>query len=351
MIHFRSLAFGLLFGLTLLTSDALAHEVAKEMHDAANKFLKSLDDSQREAISFKFDDPLRLDWQFIPMERKGLGLKAMKPHQRGLAMCLVQSALSHRGFATSMEIMALEQILSELENDPVKRDPTKYHLFLFGQPKLDGTWGWRIEGHHLSISVTITQSEDGQVVETNPSFFGSNPAEIRSGPMKGARVLGDLEDAGRKLVKQLSVEQKATAVLEGKAPRDVINGPNQSQAKTLMPAGIAASELDATCQKMLKELLTLYLDKFRSELVEADRKQLLGDGFEEIKFAWIGPIQKGKPHYFRVQGKTFVLEYDNTQNKANHVHVVWRDLTNDFGKADLNESGLKQHYENSHSKR
>lgn len=351
MNNFRSLTLGLLLGLALLTPRVNAHEVAKEMHAAAHKLLKSLEPTQQESIRFKFDDPLRLDWQFIPMERKGLGLKAMKPHQRGLAMCLVQSALSHRGFATSMEIMALEQVLSEMENNPVKRDPTKYHLFLFGEPSLDESWGWRIEGHHLSISITIAKTDNGQVVTTNPSFFGSNPAEIRSGPMKGQRVLGDLEDVGRKLVKQLSVEQKAKAVLEGKAPKDVINGPNQGQAQPLLPKGIAASELDQTCQGLLKDLLTLYLDKFRHELVKAERETLLGDGFGEITFAWIGPIQKGKPHYFRVQGKTFVLEYDNTQNKANHVHVVWRDLTNDFGKNALNQSGLKEHYQKEHSGR
>lgn len=322
-------------------SASSAHDVSKEMCDAANLFLKSLDEAQTKSISFPIEDPLRKDWQFIPMDRKGLGLKSMKPHQRGLAMSLVQTALSHRGFATSMQIMSLEQVLADLEKNPVKRDPEKYHVFLFGQPSTTSSWGWRIEGHHLSITVTAVQTEDGQQIFTNPSFFGSNPAEVRSGPMQGTRALGDIEDAARDLVKQLSVEQKSMAVLAGKAPRDVINGPGLA-AKTLEPIGISIGKLRQNQRAMLANVLNLYLGKFRNELMEDDRKQI-EDAGHDLSFAWIGEIQKGKPHYFRIQGPTFVMEYDNTQNNANHVHIVWRDLKNDFG-----EDALRRHYEKQH---
>ncbi|MEL7500184.1 MAG: DUF3500 domain-containing protein [Planctomycetota bacterium] len=327
---------------SLITLDCQAHDVAKEMADAANTLLKSLDDEQQASIQFEFADELRKDWQFIPMERKGLGLKSMKPHQRGLAMSLVQSALSHRGFSTTMQIMSLEQVLRELEKNPVKRDPEKYHLFLFGEPSTDSNWGWRIEGHHLSISITVAMTEDGQQVMVHPSFFGSNPAEVRGGPMDGLRVLGDLEDKARELVKKLSVEQKKSAIIETKVPRDVINGPG-TQAQLLSP-GIAASKLDSSQQALLKELVDLYVGKFRAELMKHDLAKIDEAGFDKISFAWIGKIQKGQPHYFRVQGASFVLEYDNTQNKANHVHVVWRDLQNDFG-----QDTLERHYELQHS--
>ncbi|MFT5302275.1 MAG: hypothetical protein ACI87E_002427 [Mariniblastus sp.] len=319
-----------------LVSNAEAHDVAKEMTSAANLFLNSLDEKQRQTVGFEFDHELRKDWQFIPMERKGLGFNDLQPDQRLLALSLVQSALSHRGFSTTMKIMALEQVLHELENNAPKRDPEKYHVFMFGKPSIESTWGWRIEGHHLSISFTIV---DGQSVVTTPAFFGSNPGEVKTGKLAGLRVLGQEEDLGRALVKQLSVEQKKTAILEGKAPRDVINGPGR-KASPLTPSGLPAEKMTDSQKKLLRDLIGTYVGKFRSELEEADWKKVENAGFDKICFAWAGPIAPGKPHYFRVQGPTFILEYDNTQNKANHVHAVWRDFNNDFGE-DL----LKQHYE------
>ena len=320
-----------------LANHCQAHDLAKEFSDAAALFLKSLDDDQTKTVQFKFDAPLRKDWHFIPKERKGLSLKQMKPHQRGLAMVLVQTALSHRGYSTSMQIMAMEQVLRDLENNPLKRDPAKYHLYLFGTPTAKTSWGWRIEGHHLSISVTIV---DGKQVTVTPSFLGASPATVKSGPMVGVRVLGDIEDAGRKLVKQLTVEQKTTAVFSTKAPRDVINGPARKQAEALTPSGLAASDMNQDQQRLLHKLINQYLNQFRAELASADRKKIEDAGFEKVSFGWAGQIQPGKPHYFRVQGPTFILEYDNTQNGANHAHVMWRDFKNDFG-----EDSLRKHYE------
>lgn len=311
-----------------------AHDVAKEMTAAAELLLKSLSEDQAKAIQFEFDHELRKDWQFIPMERKGLGMKAMKPHQRGLALALVQTGLSHEGFSTAMKVMALEQVLFEMENGNKKRDPAKYHLFLFGKPS-EATWAWRIEGHHLSVSFTVV---DGKV-SVVPAFFGANPAEVRQGDFKGLRVLGTEEDLGRKLVKMLSVEQKEKAIVSSDAPDDVINGPGR-EAKSLEPAGIAASDMNAAQQKLLRELIEVYLTKIRGELVGEDRKKIETAGFEKIHFAWAGKISPGERHYYRIQGPTFIVEYDNTQNGANHVHVVWRDFKNDFG-AD----SLKLHYE------
>lgn len=317
---------------------ATGHDVAREMTNSANLFLKSLDEAQTSAVSLEFDNELRKDWQFIPMEREGLGLKAMKPNQRLLALGLVQSALSHRGFSTTMKIMALEQVLHEMENNSPKRDPEKYHLFLFGKPSTETPWGWRVEGHHLSVSVTII---DGETVVTTPAFFGANPGEVRKGALKGLRVLGEEEDLGRALVKNLNVQQKKTAILSGRAPNDVINGPGRT-AEPLSPKGIAASDMTEVQTRILRKLISTYLRKFRAELTAGDWQQIEKAGFENIHFAWAGEIAAGKPHYYRVQGPTFILEYDNTQNKANHAHAVWRDFKNDFGE-DL----LKQHYQRS----
>jgi hypothetical protein len=337
-MKFTKLSIAVAIFLFATSGIATAHDVAREMTNAATLFLQSLDEAQTAAVSLEFDDDLRKDWQFIPMEREGLGLKAMKPNQRLLAMGLVQSALSHRGFSTTMKIMALEQVLHEMENNSPKRDPEKYHLFLFGKPSIEQPWGWRIEGHHLSVSVTIV---DGETVVTTPAFFGANPGEVREGAFKGLRVLGEEEDLGRALVKMLNVQQKETAILAGEAPKDVINGPGRT-AEPLSPMGIAAGEMSELQIGILRKLISTYTGKFRAELAEGDLKKIEKAGFENIHFAWAGEIGPGKPHYYRVQGPTFIFEYDNTQNNANHAHAVWRDFKNDFG-VDL----LQQHYQRS----
>ena len=209
---------------------ANAHDIAREMEAAADLLLQSLDDDQKGAIQFSFDDDLRKDWQFIPMERKGLGFKTMKPHQQRLALSLLQTGLSHHGFSTAMQVMSLEQVLHVMENGAAKRDPEKYHLFLFGEPDSQSPWGWRIEGHHLSVSFTVVEGK----VSVVPAFFGANPGEVRQGEFKGLRVLAKEEDLGRKLVKNLSVKQKEAAIIGGDVPSDVINGPGRDAA-TLEP--------------------------------------------------------------------------------------------------------------------
>lgn len=324
----------------LCPAPVIAHDLADELADAATLLVNALDEQQQQALSFNFDDDLRKDWQFVPMDRKGLSLKQLKPQQRLLAMSLIQTALSHRGFSQTMEIMALEQVLHEMENQNPVRDPEKYHLFLFGKPSPDQTWGWRVEGHHLSISLTIV---DGETVVAAPVFFGTNPAEVRTGPLKGLRVLGAEEDLGRKLVKNLSVEQKEFAIVADNAPRDIINGPGR-QATQLQPPGISADAMNENQQAMLRAIVEQFASKLRPELAKQDLEKIESGGWEKLSFAWAGKIQLGQPHYFRVQGPTFILEYDNTQNGANHAHSVWRDFKNDFGE-DL----LQLHYQKQHS--
>ena len=316
-----------------------AHDIAKEMADAASVFLQALGDEDRKKVTFEFDDPHRIDWQFIPMERPGLSFGDLRPEQLLLATSLLQTGLSHRGYATSMQVMVLESVLHEMENLNPKRDPSKYHLFIFGQPSVEQPWGWRIEGHHLSVSFTVA---DGQAIASTPMFLGASPAKVPVGNLKGLRVLGQQEDLGRELVRNLTVEQKEVAVVNPKAPRDVINGPGVV-AKSLQPVGLLAKDMTDDQKGMLRRLIDSFVHQIRPELAAADLKEIEDAGFDNVSFAWMGFIQPEKPHYFRVQGPTFILEYDNTQNKANHVHIVWRDFKNDFGK-DL----LKQHYQSQH---
>ena len=321
-------------------STVAAHDIAKEMADAASVFLQSLGDEDRKKVTFEFEDPFRMDWQFIPMERPGLSFGDLKPEQLLLGTSLLQTGLSHRGYSTSMQVMVLESVLHEMENLNPKRDPSKYHLFIFGQPRATQPWGWRIEGHHLSVSFTVA---DGEAIASTPLFMGASPAKVPVGNLKGLRVLGNQEDLGRELVRNLSAQQKEVAVVGSKAPRDVINGPGVV-AKSLQPVGLLAKDMTDDQKAMLRRLIDSFVHQIRPELAAADLKEMEDAGFDKVSFAWRGFIQPQKPHYFRVQGPTFILEYDNMQNKANHVHIVWRDFKNDFGK-DL----LKEHYRSQHN--
>ena len=326
--------------VSLFGSVVHAHDIAKEMTAAANVFLQSLGDEDRKKVTFEFDDPHRIDWQFIPMKRPGLSFGDLKPQQMLLGTGLLQTGLSHRGYSTSMQVMALESVLHEMENLNPKRDPSKYHLFIFGEPSTEHPWGWRIEGHHLSVSFTVA---DGQAIASTPLFLGASPAKVAVGNLTGLRVLGEQEDLGRRLVRNLSVKQKEVAVVDPKAPRDVINGPGVV-ARALQPVGLLAKDMTDDQQGMLRRLIDSFVHQIRPELAAADLKEIEDAGFDNVSFAWMGFIQPEKPHYFRVQGPTFIVEYDNTQSNANHVHIVWRDFKNDFGK-DL----LKQHYQSQHN--
>ena len=319
-------------------SNLFAHEIGKHMSQAALSFLNSLDDEQKKAVTFKFDDAERKNWQFIPMERKGLPLTKMKSYQQHYAMALLQSALSHQGYSTSLNVMCLEQILHEMENNSPRRNPALYHVFIFGEPSNEKTWGWRFEGHHLSLSFTLV---DGKTIVSTPSFFGSNPAVVKQGPHKGLRVLDLEEKLGRQLVRQLSPEQREVAIFSDTAPADVINGPGRD-ANPLDPKGVAAKDMTEKQKKLLMRLIKSYINKLRFPLAKEDLAKIEKAGIDNIHFAWAGPIKRGEGHYYRVQGPTFMLEYDCTQNDANHIHCVWRDFTNDLGE-DL----LKKHYETS----
>jgi len=193
-----------------------------------------------------------------------------------------------------------------------------------------------VEGHHLSLNFTIV---GGQKVVATPAFIGSNPAEVRNGPMKGLRVLGQQEDLGRELVNSFSEAQQEKAIIAVKAPRDVINGPARD-AKPLKPKGLPYVEMNQDQQALLMKIVDCYLGRLRNELAEQDLKRIEVAGKENLFFAWAGSTVKGKPHYYAIQGPTFVMEYDNTQNNANHVHTVWRDLQNDFGV-----DWLKRHHQ------
>lgn len=313
-----------------------AHTTSEAMAEAAQAFLAALNDQQRATATFEMKDTERKNWHFIPKERNGLVLKKMSTEQRQLAYALLSSALSHSGLQKSLQIMTLEQILHEMENNAPHRDPELYYVSIFGEPSTNGPWAWRVEGHHLSVNFTVV---GGQVVAPTPSFFGTNPAHVLQGARKGLRVLAAEEDLGRQLATSFSEQQKKTGIIATEAPADVFLVPD-SQATPLEPKGVLASDMSAEQVQILRKLVQEYVHRLRPELAQAEMTRIKQAGFKNISFAWAGGLEKGQGHYYRVQGPTFIFEYDNTQNNANHVHTVWRDVKNDFG-----ENLLKKHYE------
>jgi hypothetical protein len=322
-----------------------AERSASTMANAATAFVSSLTPEQRQQAVFPFESDERTRWNFIPTEafpRKGLTLKDMTEAQRGLAHTLLKAGLSQRGYMTATAIMELETILGALEQrerdggrqaEGFRRDPVRYFFSVFGTPSAKDTWGWRVEGHHVSLHFTMTK---GSVVASSPSMFGSNPAEVPDGPRKGTRILAAEEDTARALLMALDATQRTQAVINGVAPNEILTT-NKVAITPLEPVGVLASALTARQRDLLMKVVDVYAG-FMADDVAADRMaRLKKAGVEKIAFAWAGEAERGKKHYYRIQGPTFLIEYDNTQNNGNHIHSVWRDFTNDFGRDVLRE--------------
>ena len=312
-------------------------KIATAMAGAARDLLNALDADQRSKATFAFEDDQRFEFRFTPRARTGLPIKEMTDAQRTKAFALVKTGLSMRGYTTVRTIMDLETVLRAIEPprtgpNPIVRDPELYFVSIFGTPGT-GPWGWKFEGHHVSANFTIVGESP---VVFAPNFFGSNPAIVQDGPRKGVRALPNEEDAARALLEALDASQRAKVVYETTAPRDILTGENRD-AKTLPDAGITMGDMTPAQRRLLEKLLDAYLGRVAPELAQARLDALKQAGIQKIAFAWAGDTVRGKPHYYRVQGPTFLIEYDNTQNDANHIHAVWRDFQGDFGRDLLRE--------------
>ena len=327
-------------GVILLTSAYHRTSTVALMAKAANNFLNSLTPEQRAKATYKFEDDERFDWHFIPKERKGLPLREMTARQKELAQALLCAGLSQQGYVKAVSIMSLEEVLRLIEGSSTDyRNPEKYFFTVFGTPSDNGTWGYRVEGHHVAQNFTVV---NGKVIGA-PSFFGSSPAEVKSGPHQGLRILANEEDLGRDLLKSLDAEQKKVAIVTATAYKDIITMASRKAALEGQPSGLPASKMNAKQFEMLMALMEEYARNMPDQLAEMREEQIRKAG-KNIYFAWAGQSEHGQPHYYRVQAPSFLIEYDNTQNDANHIHSVWRDYEGDFG-LDL----LKMHYQSSHT--
>ncbi len=339
--------FALLVVAPLVTVLVAAERSAVTMSKAANKWLGSLSAEQRQKATFAFDSAERSHWGFVPTEmfpRNGLTIKEMNPAQRQLARELLNAGLSQRGQLTVDTIWDLENILKVIESQNTRgqtmiRDQERYFFSVFGTPADRGAWGWRVEGHHVSLNFTVI---NGEIAVAAPTFFGSNPAEVRSvpgvtaGPRLGTRALAPLEDSARALFMALSPEQRTKATIPGAAPGDILTM-NQVTIQPLEAKGITAKDLSAGQRKMLHAVVDSYASLMNPEIAAARFARIDKANFDNVQFAWVGEPERGKKHYYRVQGPTFLIEYDNTQNDGNHIHSVWRDFNGDFGRDLLRE--------------
>ncbi len=307
-----------------------------KMLNATKAFLATLKSDQLAKAELPFNSEERLNWFYVPHERKGIPFKDLEGPQRNAALDVLRASLSIRGYQKVETIRQLENVLRILEaGKGPTRDPELYYFTVFGGPAEHGTWGLRFEGHHLSFNWTIIR---GKIIASSPQFLGSNPGEVRDGAMKGTRVLAAEEDLARSLVKSLSPNQRRESVVSDKAPGDILTN-NQRVAAIQEDRGVSFDKLNKTQQGLLLQLISEYAGTQPAELAKMRLEKIRKAGMDHVKFAWMGGLERGEPHYYRVQGETFLIEYDNTQNNANHVHSVWRDFKGDWGH-DL----LAEHY-------
>ena len=354
----RSLAAiaSLLAASTVAGQEAVRADVTQEMVDAASALLATVSNGpggtelllgfdKGKNLAHELDSSARQDWTYWPTERAGVPLDLMTGEQRVLTHRLLNAVLSSNGYFKVAHIMQLEQILGMLDSAGLPRGVGHYKVVLFGKPALDAPWAWRFEGHHVSLNVTVTP----RGISTTPTFFGANPAEVRSGPLTGFRVLGAPEDLARELVTSLDGQQRTRAVLSDQAPSDIFTANIRIRAErarwdawkqTLEPQGVRVTDLNEVQQHWVRRILVEVVGSYREEL---SAEYLRAIDPKTLSFAWAGSIERGKPHYFRLQNGDFVFEYDNVQDNGNHVHSVWRNKAEDFG-AEL----LPEHYRTSH---
>jgi hypothetical protein len=313
-------------------SGAQAADAAQRIADTADRFLAGLDDARRKRAMITFDSGNRLDWHYIPRSRQGLTLGEMTPAQRDSAHALFASVLNERGLQAIGNVRIVEGVLREQQGS--FRDPDRYYVSIFGTPRRF-PWGWRLEGHHLSLNVALPMA--GRITAT-PFFIGSHPATVREGAHKGLRPLGPAEDLARQLMASLTDEQRRTAIIAERSFGDIVAGPGRER-DLAQPTGLALSAMDGTARHLVEALIDRFVGTLAPDLAATQKQRVIEQELGRFRFAWAGPLVPDQAHYFRVQGPVTLIEHDNTQNNANHVHSVWRDLTADFGN-----DALADHY-------
>ena len=311
----------------------------------ANKFLNSLSADQTKKAMYDFADDERYNWHFVPLnDRKGIKLSELDEKQKQLGFDVLKMYLSDTALRQTKEIIQLELVLKELENRQKSdkyRDPGNYTLIFFGKPSDTSAWGWRFEGHHISFNFSTLNNK---IVAGTPGFMGANPAVVLSGPQKGEEVLKNETVLGFDLIRSFTDEQFQKAVIANEVPGEIVTS-NSRKAMIENPSGIFYADMNSEQQKIFLQLLSVYINRYTKLFADEMMHEIEEADLNKLQFAWAGSKEHaiGNPYYYRIQGPTIIIELDNTQNNANHVHTVVRDLKHDFGGDEL-----LQHYKEYH---
>jgi hypothetical protein len=302
---------------------------------AARALVEATPTAEREALLQPFTDDARSDWHYTPRRRAGVAWRHMNARQREATTALLRTALGAAGLDKVRAVMALEVALRELETFGFSRDPENYAVALFGQPG-DPAWGWRLEGHHLSLHWTL---RGDAYVATLPQFFGANPADVprhigATGPRKGTRVLAAEEDRARALLDSLAPAQRSVARFDTRPYGDIVTR-NARRANPPEPVGIPFVDLSPQQQALLLSLVGAFAEHLRPDLAQQRLARVRAGGLDTIRFGWAGSAVPGEAHYFRIQGAGFLIEFDNSG--GNHIHCVWRDFAGDWGRDVLGD--------------
>ncbi|MGI9530021.1 DUF3500 domain-containing protein [Lutimonas sp.] len=330
------------FALILMLSLAVA-AFTYTSKSPVTDFLQSLDQEQLEKVQMSFDDKSRDIWHFLPGKmwpRKGIWLKDLTQQQKELVFILLHDHVSEAGFKKILGIIDLENVLVEMGQDKGFRDPDKFFVAIYGDPSKDKLWAWSFEGHHLSLNFTITDKH----VSMTPRFIGANPATIPVGKRKGERPLEAEEDIAFELLNSMDSNQRVKTIFSNRSYFEIVTS-NATEVGPLRPVGIKYSELKKDQQDHLLKLIQVYLSAMPEDIAAKRMKEIEQEKLAEIRFGWAGATEMGKGHYYRIQGKSFLIEFDNTISSANHIHTVWRDFDGDFG----NDVIRKHYLESSHN--
>jgi hypothetical protein len=328
--------------LLLFTSTAIVAQ--QQIITTATAFIASLNNEQKAKAQFGFESPERFNWHFVPKQRLGISFHELSVPQREAAYQLLKASLSSNGYAKATGIIALEDVLRQVEgrsNTDTYRDPLNYFFTIFGTPDIKNPWGWRFEGHHISLNFALS---GGVLQAATPTFWGSNPAIVKDGPKRGTKTLKLEMELGFALVNALTKDQLATARFSTTALPEILSF-NNRKAESLTPVGLAYTDMTEEQQKIFLKLLDEYVNNYELGFSNRLMAKIKNAGVEKLSFAWAGSLTPDAGHYYRIQGPMLLIEYDNTQNQGNHVHTAVRDLTNDFA-----EDILREHYQKEHQK-
>ena len=314
-------------------------DARERIRTAAAAFLESLRPELRAKAALAFDDRARKDWHYIPRERPGVRLRDMNDAERTAAHGLLRTALSSRGYLKADAIMQLDQVLRDMSiasgKEDASRDPLQYTFTVFGTPGAEHPWGWRVEGHHVSLNFTLTKSA---MVAVTPAFFGASPVEVRTGGHAGFRPLAAEDDLGHELLAMLDEGQRKKAVLATDVPRDITAVPGRGANEVEAGSGLPVHEMSRDQLAVLDRLIEEFVRNMQDDVAVPHLERIRAEAAQTM-FAWIGSAEPGKPHYYRVRGPRWIIEFDTTTADASHIHTVWRDFDHDFG-GDL----LGEHY-------